>query len=68
MIIYYHRDGSLTLARARTAYQEREDKRLELEAVRVVDLADDGSITVLKDRYGPSGQVLKPIPLAKVYR
>ena len=67
MIIYYHRDGSQTISRTRIAKQEREDRQLEFEAVRVVELREDGSIVVRKDRYGAPGQLLSPLPLSRVH-
>jgi hypothetical protein len=61
--LFYHHDGSYTISRTsevdrrRTA---RDDATLHFEAVRVVELRDDGSIVVTKDRYGPGKRVLLP--------
>ena len=67
MIIYYHRDGSQTIARANVRKLEREDRQLEFDAVRVVELREDGAIIVRKDRYGAPGELLSPLPLGKVH-
>jgi hypothetical protein len=67
VIIYYHRDGSQTIARVGVRFQQREDQSLEFEAVRVVELRDDGAIIVRKDRYGAPGELLSPLPLSRVH-
>jgi len=67
MIIYFHRDGSQTISRAERRVSN-EDRHLEYDSVRIVEVRDDGAILVKKDRYGHRpGELLSPLPLSKVH-
>lgn len=57
MTIYYHFDGSYTISRV------ARDRSLEHESVRIVGLKEDGSIVVLKDRYGVPRELLTALPV-----
>jgi hypothetical protein len=66
MIIYFHRDGSQTISRALRRLSN-EDRHLEYDAVRIVEVRDDGAIIVKKDRYGTANrELLSPLPLGRV--
>ena len=58
MLIYFHADGSQTISRLR-----RRETSLGYDALRIVQITDDGSVIVHKDRYGSVlGRLLAPMP------
>lgn len=66
MIIYFHRDGSQTISHTKRRISN-EDRHLEYDSVRIVEVRDDGAIVVRKDRYGRPGEILTPLPLSRVH-
>lgn len=64
MIIYFHRDGSQTISRTRHRVSN-EDRGLEFDALRIIEIRDDGAVIVRRDKYsGRKGELLAPLLVA----